>query len=111
MPRHFIKRRRRATPSACLPIPFPPEAEASTELPRKMDEPMQKLLSLLQSLSDHVADFGRNCPRRILKRVLLMSGLTLGYVVAQPAGQAALWNSFKSVILEMIPSGSRRIRS
>jgi hypothetical protein len=61
---------------------------------------MQKLLSLLQSVSDHFADFGRNSTRRVFKPVLLLIGVAIGYVMLQPAERAAVWNSFKRMVLE-----------
>jgi hypothetical protein len=87
-------------PAVCLPVPVLREAETSTEIGGKISEPMQKLLSLLQSVSDHFADFGRNSTRRVFKPVLLLIGVAIGYVMLQPAERAAVWNSFKRMVLE-----------
>src|ERR1700760_1347710 len=95
MPRHFIKRRRRAIPPRCLPVPQSPEPETSEEI----NTPMQKLLSLLQSMSHHFSIFGRNSMRRIFKPRLLAIVVAIGYVMLQPAERAAFWTNFKTALL------------
>src|SRR5690348_15863499 len=96
MPRHFIKRRRRAIPPVCLPVPLSSEAETH----REIESPMQQLLSLLQSLSDQFADFGRNSTRRSSKPLLLAIAVAIGYIVFQPAERYALWSTFRSALLD-----------
>jgi hypothetical protein len=60
---------------------------------------MQKLLSLLQSLSDQFTEFGRNSTRSVIKPLLLMAVVAAGYAMVQPAEWAAFWNNLKSAFL------------